>query len=103
MNVAELEHVTVTPQERQDYIAMQAEDVAQLSPPDRRKYERAMLENVFGHDVTFWNDPATGQRVPRERGIGSEGRTNTNHEFWTKKRESERDLNEAILAAVQKT
>jgi hypothetical protein len=102
IDVASLENVRITLEERVSLLRLYPEDVDLLSPPERLKHERAMLESVFGENVTFRTDPATGRRVPKELGVGSEGRTNTNHEYWSKKRENDREMNEAILAAVRK-
>jgi hypothetical protein len=101
MNVADLEHVTLLLEEKQKYVAIQPEDVAQLAPPDRLKYERAQLENVYGHDVVFWNDPKSGKRVPKERGHGAPGHETPNSRAADERNNMSREINQAILDSVK--
>jgi hypothetical protein len=103
IDLASLENVRLTHEERQAYrLAMLPEDIAELSPTERLKYERTQLEGVYGESVTFHNDPETGARVPREVGIGSASQQTHNHRVATAKFEKDRSLNEAILAAALK-
>ena len=94
MNV---EHVVLTPEEKKKFTLCMSElELAELSPADRLKYERAQLENVYGHDVKFKNG------VPQEVGLGSVGNTNVNHERALQAQKSGREINEAILAAARR-
>jgi hypothetical protein len=94
MNV---EKVKLTPEEKKRYtLCLPQDEIEQLSPTERLKYERAQVENVYGEDVTFRNG------VPQEAGIGSPGNVNANHLAALAREKSGREINEAILNSVKR-
>jgi hypothetical protein len=92
-----VENVRLTPEDKKRYtLCMPQDELAELSPTERLKYERAQVENVFGEGVTFRNG------VPQECGLGSPGNLNANHLAALAREKSGRDLNEAILSAAKR-
>jgi hypothetical protein len=96
MGMLNLESITLSAEDKKRYtLSMSHEEIAELSPVERLKYERAQAENVFGVDVKFKNGR------PVEVGVGSPGNTNANHLAALERERSGRDINEAILASVK--
>jgi hypothetical protein len=94
MNV---EHVVLTPEEKKKFTLCMSElELAELSPGERLKYERAQVENCFGHEVKFKNG------VPQEVGVGSPGNENINHVRALEAQKAGREMNEAILSAARR-
>jgi hypothetical protein len=92
-----VENVKLTAEDKKRYtLCMPQDELAELSPSERLKYERAQVENVFGSEVKFING------VPQEAGWGSPGNLNSNHIAALKREQSGRDLNEAILNSVKR-
>jgi hypothetical protein len=97
MKTADLEHVQLTPSERQKYtLRMSEEEYSELTEPQRRKYHRAQLENCYGHDVKFKNG------VPQECGIGSPGFETENHYRALEAQQAGRAMNEAVLNSLKR-
>jgi hypothetical protein len=92
-----LEHVVLSAEDRKRFtLSLSPEELAELTPAERLRYERTQIEAVYGADVKFRNGR------PVEQGIGCPGSTNTNHLAALERERSGRDLNEAILASVKK-
>jgi hypothetical protein len=97
MKTADLEHVQLDPSDRQRYtLRMTEEEYSGLTEPQRLKYHRAQLENVYGHGVKFKNG------VPQEIGIGSAGNENENHRRALEAQKTGKTVNEAILNSIQR-
>jgi hypothetical protein len=93
----DVEHVVLTPEEKKRFTLCLSElELAELSPGERLKYERAQLENVYGHEVKFKNG------VPQEVGVGSPGHENINHVRALEAQKAGRELNQAILDAARR-
>jgi hypothetical protein len=94
MNV---EHVQLTPEDRKKYtLCLSQEELDGLLPADRLLYERAQVENIYGHNVKFKNGK------PVEVGIGSPGNENVNHLRALEAQKAGREMNEAILNAARR-
>jgi hypothetical protein len=92
-----VENVKLTAEDKKKYtLCLPQDEIEQLSPSERLKYERAQVENVYGEEVKFRNG------VPQEAGIGSPGNINANHLAVLAREKSGRDLNEAILNSVKR-
>jgi hypothetical protein len=97
MKTADLEHVQLNPSERQRFtLRMTEEEYSELTEPQRLKYHRAQLENVYGHGVKFKNG------VPQEIGIGSEGNETENHFRALEAQQAGRAMNEAVLNSLKR-
>jgi hypothetical protein len=92
-----VEHIVLTPEERKKFtLCFSQEELDELSPADRLKYERAQIENIYGHDVQFKNGK------PVEKGLGSPGNENINHLRALEAQKAGREMNEAILNAARR-
>jgi hypothetical protein len=72
------------------------DELAELTPEERRAHFRKEEDIVFGADC---KRDRNGKCI--EQGIGSPGNINDNHLFELARQKAGRDLNEAILKSVK--
>jgi hypothetical protein len=93
----DVSNIKLTPEERGKYtLGLSQDEIAALSLAERLKFERAQVENIYGHNVRFKD----GQ--PIEQGIGSAANQSINHTRALEAAKSARTLNEAVLAVARR-
>jgi hypothetical protein len=87
----------LTPATQNLVLAPTLDELAEMTPAERRLRQEAAEINVFGEG--FERD---SHGKPIERGIGSPGNENQGHRFYLEKEKAEKSTAKAILAAVAK-
>jgi hypothetical protein len=77
-------------------VALRADELAEMTPAERKQHAEDEIRNIYGHDVKF-----DRHGKPIEQGIGSPGNYSENHWQMLAKMEGQEVADRAKAAAVK--